>query len=150
MAGEPASSFPNDERGTLRVLIVEDNVFIALDLEAQILEMGHVVIGIATTASAAIEKSREASPDLAIVDLQLADGSRGQDAALVLREEMQVPSVLVSGSLDQVTDAEKSAIWPLAMLPKPLLPNELRRVLEAEPSLRRRVATAAAVPRRDD
>ncbi|MGR3495896.1 response regulator [Citreimonas sp.] len=130
MAGGRESFFPNGEPGTLRVLIIEDNIFIALDLELQITGMGHAAVGIAATENAAIEMARDTAPDLAIVDLQLADGSRGQDAALVLRKEMQVPSIIVSGSLHQVTDAERSAIRPLAMLHKPLLPDELRRVLE--------------------
>jgi CheY-like chemotaxis protein len=110
------------------VLIVEDNVFIALDLEAQIMDMGHAVVGLAATAKAAIETSRRTRPDVAIVDLQLADGSRGQDVALVLREEMQIPSIIVSGSLHQVTEADMAAIRPLAMLSKPLFPEELRHV----------------------
>jgi len=134
VAGGPASPLPNDERFELRVLVVEDNIFIALDLEAQLVEMGHDVVGIAATATKAIAMSRQSSPDIAIVDLQLADGSRGQDAAFVLRNEMGIPSVFVSGSLHQVTDDEKEAIRPLAMLSKPLLPNELRRTIEAAAS----------------
>lgn len=130
MAGRPASLLSNDTGIGLRVLIVEDNIFIALDLEAQLVELGHEVVGIAATATKAIDMSRQSSPDIAIVDLQLANGSKGQDAALVLRSEMEIPSVFVSGSLHQVTDAEKEAIRPLAMLSKPLLPNELRRTLE--------------------
>ncbi|WP_116085981.1 response regulator [Tropicimonas sp. IMCC34011] len=138
MAGEHGSYFPNEEPAVLKVLIVEDNAFIALDLEAQILEMGHVVVGIAATASKAVEMSRKTFPDLALVDLKLADGSRGQDAALVLRNEMRVPSVIVSGSLHEMTEAEAALIRPLAMLSKPLLPNELRRVLESN-----RIASSA-------
>lgn len=130
MAGEPVSSFPNEEAPSLRVLIVEDNVFIALDLEAQVMDMGHAVVGLAATAKVAIETSRTTRPDVAIVDLQLADGSRGQDVALVLMEEMEIPSIIVSGSLHQVTEADKAAIRPLAMLSKPLLPEELRQVFE--------------------
>lgn len=113
----------------MKILIVEDNIFIALDLEAQLSEMGHQVVGIAVTAAAAIETARTAGPGLAIVDLQLADGSRGQDAAAVMRAEMDIPSVIVSGSLQAVTEEDRAAIRPLAMLSKPLLPDELRRAI---------------------
>lgn len=130
MAGGHGSFFPNEKTTALKVLVVEDNIFIALDLEGQLDEMGHAVIGIAATATKAIEMSRESTPDLAIVDLQLADGSRGQDAALVLRAEMDVPSIIMSGSLHQVTDEERAAIRPLAMLSKPLLSGELGRAIE--------------------
>ncbi|WP_306131964.1 response regulator [Roseivivax marinus] len=113
----------------MRILIVEDNALIALDLEMQLTEMGCEVIGISVTAEAAIAKSRQEGPDLAIVDLQLADGSRGQDVAMALRTEMDIPSVIVSGSLHQVTDDEKATIRPIAMLSKPSLPGELQNAV---------------------
>ena len=130
MAGGHESIFPNEGAAGLKVLVVEDNIFIALDLEGQLDEMGHDVVGIAATATKAIEMALKSVPDLAIVDLQLADGSRGQDAAFVLRAEMDIPSIIVSGSMHQVTDEERAAIRPLAMLSKPLLSGELGRAIE--------------------
>ncbi|MGR3564604.1 MAG: response regulator [Heliomarina sp.] len=130
MAGGHESIFPNEGAAALKVLVVEDNIFIALDLEGQLDEMGHDVVGIAATATKAIEMALKSVPDLAIVDLQLADGSRGQDAAFVLRAEMDIPSIIVSGSMHQVTDEERAAIRPLAMLSKPLLSGELGRAIE--------------------
>ncbi|SFE27348.1 CheY chemotaxis protein or a CheY-like REC (receiver) domain [Sulfitobacter brevis] len=136
MGGERALSSP-DKEPALRILVVEDNVFIAFDLEAQIQDMGHVVVGIAMTASSAIEMSNQHRPDLAIVDLQLADGSRGQDAAEHLRTELEIPSIIVSGSLHHVTADERAIIQPIAMLSKPLLPNELRQVIDKMASSQR-------------
>jgi DNA-binding NarL/FixJ family response regulator len=130
MAGGHESSFPNDGTAALKVLVVEDNIFIAIDLEQQLVEMGYEVVGIAANTTKAIEMSRESTPNLAIVDLQLAEGSRGQDAALVLRAEMDIPSIIVSGSLHQVTNEERAAIRPLAMLSKPVLSGELGRAIE--------------------
>lgn len=130
MAGGHEFLSPSEGTVALRVLVVEDNIFIALDLEGQLDDMGHEVVGIAATATKAIEMSRQSIPDLAIVDLQLADGSRGQDVALMLRAEMDIPSIIVSGSLHQVTDEERAAILPLAMLSKPLLYGELSRAIE--------------------
>ncbi|HDZ38512.1 MAG TPA: response regulator [Marinobacter sp.] len=130
MAGGHAFIFPSEEAAALKVLVIEDNIFIALDLEGQLEEMGHDVVGIAATATKAIEMALKSVPDLAIVDLQLADGSRGQDAAFVLRAEMDIPSIIVSGSMHQVTDEERAAIRPLVMLSKPLLSGELGRAIE--------------------
>ncbi|GHF09292.1 MULTISPECIES: response regulator [Rhodobacterales] len=130
MAGGHAFIFPSEGAAALKVLVIEDNIFIALDLEGQLEEMGHDVVGIAATATKAIEMALKSVPDLAIVDLQLADGSRGQDAAFVLRAEMDIPSIIVSGSMHQVTDEERAAIRPLAMLSKPLLSGELGRAIE--------------------
>lgn len=128
MDGKPASSSPN-RNPRVRVLIIEDNAFIALDLETQLEDLGCDVVGTAVTAAQAIETARRTTPDLAFVDLQLADGSRGQDAALVLRTELDVACIMLSGSLLSVNEEQRTTIRPLAMLSKPVLPHELRGVV---------------------
>ena len=75
MDGQPASSSPNRD-SRVRVLIIEDNALIALDLETQMEDLGCDVVGVAVTAAQAIDTARRTLPDLALVDLQLADGSR--------------------------------------------------------------------------
>ena len=55
MAGGHAFIFPSEGAAALKVLVIEDNIFIALDLEGQLEEMGHDVVGIAATATKAIE-----------------------------------------------------------------------------------------------
>jgi CheY-like chemotaxis protein len=111
------------------VLIIEDNALIALDLETQLEDLGCEVVGIAVTSAQAVETGHRTMPDLALVDLQLADGSRGQDAALLLRTELNVASIILSGSLHSVTEEERSNIRPFAMLSKPVLPHELSDVV---------------------
>ena len=128
MDGQPASSSPNRD-SRVRVLIIEDNALIALNLETQMEDLGCDVVGVAVTAAQAIDTARRTLPDLALVDLQLADGSRGQDAALVLRSELDVAYMILSGSLHSVTEEERLAIRPLAMLSKPVLPHELGDVV---------------------
>ena len=74
MDGQPASSSPNRD-SRVRVLIIEDNALIALDLETQMEDLGCDVVGVAVTAAQAIDTARRTLPDLALVDLQLADGA---------------------------------------------------------------------------
>ncbi|MEL7213863.1 MAG: response regulator [Pseudomonadota bacterium] len=130
MVGQPASSSPNNF-ASLRISIVEDNAIIALDLSGQMEDLQHEIVGIATTADKAISIAEAMQPDLAIVDLQLADGSRGQDAAIYLRTELGIPSILLSGSLHLLTDDEHLSIEPLAMLPKPMQPHELENAIRS-------------------
>ncbi|MBZ6413915.1 MAG: response regulator [Methylobacterium sp.] len=61
----------------LRVLIVEDEAFIALELECLIEEAGHVAVGVATRSQEAVALARDLSPDVALVDVHLADGPTG-------------------------------------------------------------------------
>jgi two-component system, response regulator PdtaR len=65
----------------LRVLIVEDEVLIALELESLLADAGHEIVGIADCAEAAITLGRDHCPDLALVDLHLTDGPTGIEVA---------------------------------------------------------------------
>lgn len=65
----------------LRVLIVEDEVLIALELEDLLAEAGHVPVGIASTAAEAVRLGHDLKPDVALVDIHLGDGPTGIDVA---------------------------------------------------------------------
>jgi DNA-directed RNA polymerase specialized sigma24 family protein len=62
------------------VLIIEDEVLIAIDLERLMESLGHRVIGVAPTHAEAIKLARAMQPGLILADIQLADGSSGMDA----------------------------------------------------------------------
>lgn len=80
-----------------KVMIVEDEALIADDLMHMVTVMGHAVVGVATTRSAAVKMAREAQPDLILVDIQLADGSSGIDAVADLaEEEPKTPVIFVT------------------------------------------------------
>lgn len=63
-----------------RILIIEDEPIISIDLEAIVTDMGHRVTGIARTADRAVELADQEQPDLILSDIQLADDSSGLDA----------------------------------------------------------------------
>ncbi|WP_341212928.1 response regulator [uncultured Limimaricola sp.] len=113
----------------MRILIVEDEVFIALDLEMQLMDMGYEVVGIAGTKVTAIEMACAYVPDLALVDLHLAGPSSGAEAAAFMRAELGVPSIIVSGSLHELTEADIAATAPVALLGKPFSPVKLHAVI---------------------
>jgi DNA-directed RNA polymerase specialized sigma24 family protein/CheY-like chemotaxis protein len=78
------------------VMIIEDEPMIALDLEAIIVEMGHNVIGVATTEREAIRLSSGKRPGLILADIQLADGSSGVDAVNKIISQFQMPVVFIT------------------------------------------------------
>jgi CheY-like chemotaxis protein len=59
----------------LRILIVEDEILIALELESLLQDLGHDVVGMAASSGEALSLGQELKPDLAFVDIHLADGS---------------------------------------------------------------------------
>ncbi|MBV7409031.1 MULTISPECIES: response regulator [Roseobacteraceae] len=63
-----------------RVMIIEDEAIISMDLETIVADMGHRVTGIARTRDRAVQLAKEESADLILSDIQLADNSSGIDA----------------------------------------------------------------------
>ncbi len=113
----------------MRILIVEDEVFIALDLEMQLMDLGHEVVGIAACKTSAIELASAHAPDLALVDLHLARQTSGAEAAAYMRADLGIPSIIVSGSLHELTEADIAAIDPVALLGKPFSPVKLHAAI---------------------
>ena len=70
----------------LRILVVEDEILIALELESVLQDAGHTVVEIAASSQEAVECGAKLKPDLAFVDIHLADGPTGVDVARRLRE----------------------------------------------------------------
>src|SRR3954463_2981840 len=61
------------------VLIIEDETFIAMDLESLVKNLGHNVVGVARTHADAVALAKNKKPGLILADIQLADGSSGLD-----------------------------------------------------------------------
>ena len=78
------------------VLIIEDETFIAMDIEALVESLGHRVIGVARTHSEAVALARQKRPGLILADIQLADGSSGLDAVNELLASFEVPVIFIT------------------------------------------------------
>ena len=115
----------------MRILIVEDELLIALDVEMALVDAGYVVIGTATTEAEAVALAREGAPDLIVVDLRLADGSCGRQAVETIRRDQDVMVIFASGNLDPAMRDRLQALDPIAMLSKPYAPDQLVRVIDA-------------------
>jgi CheY-like chemotaxis protein len=72
---------------SLRILIVEDEILIALELESLLQDAGHCIVGIAASSREAVASGTELRPDLAFVDIHLSDGPTGVEVARHLAEE---------------------------------------------------------------
>jgi CheY-like chemotaxis protein len=71
-----------------RVMVIEDEAIIAMDLQSIVTSMGHEVTGIARTHDQALDLGRDDTPDLILADIQLADKSSGIDAVNALLGEL--------------------------------------------------------------
>ena len=102
-----------------RILIVEDEMFVALDIEAAVNKAGHRVVGFAGTAERAVTLADEMRPDLVLMDIRLPGDRDGVDAAIEIRQRFDIPSLLISGYADAETRARAEPAQPLGFIGKP-------------------------------
>jgi two-component system, response regulator PdtaR len=114
----------------MRVLIVENSAIIAMHLAKLVADLGHKICACVASASDAIAQAVALKPDVVIMDLRLAKGSSGVDAARALYERHALRCIFVSGNLDESTRAALLPYDPIDFLGKPILPLLLQRALK--------------------
>lgn len=110
-----------------RVLIIEDEPLIAMDIEALVTDLGHEVVGIAATKSEATELAEREKPALILADIQLADGSSGLDAVNEILGAHNVPVVFVTAYPERLLTGERPE--PAFLVTKPFKPEMLKAVM---------------------
>ena len=113
------------------VLIVEDQVLIAIHLQDLVEEAGHRVSAIAHDTAAAMAAAARQRPAFAIMDLRLANGSNGLDTAQLLYEKYGVRCLFVSANIDDDVRRKAAAFQSLGFLGKPFLPAEVISAVQA-------------------
>jgi DNA-directed RNA polymerase specialized sigma24 family protein/CheY-like chemotaxis protein len=107
-----------------KVLIIEDEPIISLDLQSIVKEMGHSVAAIATTRDEAVRAARRTEPGLVLADIKLADGSSGIDAVRQILSEVQVPIVFITAYPERLLTGERPE--PTFLVTKPFVPETVR------------------------
>jgi DNA-directed RNA polymerase specialized sigma24 family protein len=110
---------------TGRVMIIEDEAIISLDIAAIVREMGHEVTGIAATRTEAVELARRERPDLILADIQLADRSSGIDAVNdILKLTGEVPVIFITAFPERLLTGERPE--PAFLITKPYAEEQVR------------------------
>lgn len=102
-----------------RILIVEDNYIIAVELEWGLLDAGFEVVGIADSAATAISLAALQHPTLAIMDVRLRGRRDGVDAAVEMFKETGVRCIFATANQDLDLQDRARTAAPLGWLPKP-------------------------------
>lgn len=124
-------SIPAEPARSARILIVEDEFLIALTTEAELVSAGHVVVGKAASFDKAMDIARSTAPDLVVMDVRLGAGRDGIEAALAMRQELDLPSVIATGSIDDENRRRAGPARPLAWLAKPYTGDDLLATVAA-------------------
>ena len=128
------------------VLIIEDETFIAMDLEGLVKDLGHNVIGVARTHAEAMALAKASRPGLILADIQLADGSSGLDAVNELLKTFEVPVIFITAYPERFLTGERPE--PAFLIAKPFQPATVSAVVSQalffERNSRNRAPKAAA------
>ena len=104
----------------MRIIVVEDDALIALDIASLLEDLGHEVCAEAADAFTAFALAEHNLPDLAVVDVRLARNTDGGALARRLYDKLGVRSLFVSGSITDDFRREMASINPLGFLGKPI------------------------------
>ena len=114
----------------MRILIVEDEALVALQIEMSLEEAEHDVAGQADTLGGALELAEKECPDLALVDVRLAQGCSGIDVATELKKR-GIPALFVTGNCP---GSQRGDI-ALGCLHKPFSASQLTAAVAAAESI---------------
>jgi CheY-like chemotaxis protein/DNA-directed RNA polymerase specialized sigma24 family protein len=106
-----------------RVLIIEDEPVIALDMSHTLEGAGHTVTGIATTHREAVELARAEPPGLVLADIHLSDDSSGVEAVAEILQHYHVPVIFITAFPDRLLTGERAE--PTFLITKPFDPEIL-------------------------
>ncbi len=111
-----------------KVMIIEDETIIAMDLKGIVQSMGHDVTGIARTHSAAVDLAARVRPTLVLADIQLADGSSGLDAINeILGHIGEMPVIFITAFPERLLTGERPE--PAFLISKPYTEDQVRSAI---------------------
>ncbi|GAB4017384.1 response regulator [Spirosoma koreense] len=109
----------------IRVLIVEDDLFMATDMEESLTLAGYTVCGKAANYTEAVKLMKQSLPDLVIVDIKLDGPADGINTVKELMRIKWVPIIYLTGSSEPETFNRAKGTFPAAFLHKPFRIREL-------------------------
>jgi DNA-binding NarL/FixJ family response regulator len=108
-------------------------LLIRMNLECELTAAGFEVVGTAASADEAVSLADQQNPDVVLMDIRLVGPRDGVDAALELWHRFKIPSVFVSGNIDQATRQRAAAAQPLGFVSKPFVTSHIVALLRSKP-----------------
>ncbi len=108
-----------------RILVIEDEAIIALDLQSIVADMGHAITGVARTHDGAVALAKKERPDLILSDIQLADGSSGIEAVNeILKAAGDIPVVFITAFPERLLTGDRPE--PAFVITKPYSEKQIQ------------------------
>jgi CheY-like chemotaxis protein/DNA-directed RNA polymerase specialized sigma24 family protein len=107
-----------------RVLIIEDEPIIALDLETLVEELGHKVVATAANRGQAVQQALAQKPGLILADINLGEGGSGIDAVNDILTSFEVPVIFITAYPERLLTGARPE--PTYLIAKPFLPETVQ------------------------
>ncbi len=114
----------------IRILIVEDNVIIADDMQSMLEEIGYEIVDNVIVYEQAEEVLRTQQVDLVLIDIILASDKTGIDLGKHIRENYDIPFIFVTSNSDRATVENAKVVKPNGYLVKPFEQQDLYTSIE--------------------
>lgn len=108
-----------------RILVVEDEAIVAMDISHRLKRMGYEVIGTAASGEIALQLVEQHAPDLVLMDIRLAGQLDGIETAALLRQSHDVPIIYLTAHTDSTTLERAKATEPYGYIVKPIETSQL-------------------------
>jgi CheY-like chemotaxis protein len=112
-----------------KILIVEDDFIVAIDLKIHLEKMGYHVLDITDNGNDALKKTRETNPDLILMDIHLKGNIDGIDTAQKINNLYHVPVIYVTGYNDKNTIKRANITEPFGYIVKPFEDKEIQTLI---------------------
>jgi two-component sensor histidine kinase/AmiR/NasT family two-component response regulator len=113
-----------------KILVVEDQKIIALEITQRLEEIGYEVVGNATNGNAAIQMATNLAPDLILMDIKLEGNMDGVEAADRIKSLIGCPIIFLTAYADDKTINRAKITEPFGYIVKPLEEKELHSSIE--------------------
>jgi len=114
-----------------KILIVEDDLILALSVEMMLKKIGFKLIKRVETGDEALEAIKSFTPDLMLVDINLGPGMSGIETVKHIQGKMNVPALYVTGNSDRYFRSLAEETDYIDYLIKPITLRELNEVLSS-------------------
>jgi len=113
-----------------KILIVEDQLIITMDLEYMLEELGYDVCGISTTYEDAVSIIKSNQPDLLLIDIILSGEKTGIDLAHEINRSYRIPFIFLTSHADRSTIEAAKSTKPAGYIVKPFNRNDVYASIE--------------------
>jgi two-component system, response regulator PdtaR len=113
-----------------KILIVEDEIIIAIDLKIRLENLGYYVPGIAVNGKDAIKKTAEKNPDIVLMDILLDGEKDGIEVAQQIRNKYNIPIIYLTGSQNNSTLERAKNTEPYGYINKPFDNIEIENAIQ--------------------